>query len=169
LDLKSRIKIVWLGAGPEQVHVKSFNGSNDPWSVYVTGQSGVEFWIILENPTGASIALDKSTEMSLYPDNRLGNYLVAIMNIWSTEPRKALYDLTAISLVIGKHLEKPWLKLVEPSVVLGPDQDYRWQKVDSHRNVVYIIREIDAEAMRKDFFDPLNQKPTPLLPKRQRQ
>jgi len=29
LDLKSRIKIVWLGGGPERVNSWSFNGEND--------------------------------------------------------------------------------------------------------------------------------------------
>jgi hypothetical protein len=92
----------------------------------------------------------------------LGEYLKAITPAHS----KALYDLTAVSLVIGKHLGKPWLTLVEPSVVLGPDQEYRWQKVDSPTNV-YIVRTIDAEAMKVDFFDTLNGKPTALPPKRQ--
>jgi inosine-uridine nucleoside N-ribohydrolase len=163
LDLKSRIKIVWLGGGPEKVNTWSFNGENDPWSVYVTGQSGVEFWILLENPTGASLAIDKRTEMGLYPNNPLGKYLVAVTNIWSTEPIKALYDLTTISMVIGKHLGENWLTVVEPSVVLGPDQEYRWQKVDSATNVT-IIREIDHKAMKKDFFNTLNGKPTALPP-----
>ena len=63
--------------------------------------------------------------------------------------RKALYDLTAVSSVIGKHLGKPWLTLVEPSVVLGPDQEYRRQMVDPPTNV-YIVRKIDAEAMKVD-------------------
>jgi hypothetical protein len=54
---------------------------------------------------------------------------------------------------------------VEPSVLLGPDQEYRWQKVDSPTNV-YIIRDIDEEAMKTDFFNTLNGKPTELKPKR---
>ncbi len=162
LDLKSRIKIVWLGGGPERVTYGSHNGSSDPWSVYVTGQGDVEFWIILENPTGASITMDKRVESHLYPKNRLGKYLEAI----TPNREKALFDVATISMVIGNHLGKPWLTLVEPSVVLGPDQQYRWKKVDSPTNV-YIIREIDHAAMKKDFFDTLNGKPTPLPPKRQ--
>lgn len=157
LDLEGRIKIAWLGGGPERVNFKSFNGGNDPWSIYVTGQSNVEFWIILENPTGASLRMDKTVEPDLYPDNPLGRYLEAVTPARS----KSLYDLTTVSLVIGKHLGKPWLTLVEPSVVLGPDQEYRWQKVNSPTNV-YIVREIDTEAMKVDFFDTLNGKPTPL-------
>jgi hypothetical protein len=161
LDLTSRIKVCWLGGGPEQVHVRSFNGSNDPWSVYVTGQSGVEFWIILENPTGASITMDKSIESGLYPKNSLGKYLEAI----TPDKKKALFDLTAVSLVIGNHLGKPWLTLVEPSMVLGPDQNYRWQKVNSPAHV-YVVRDIDEQAMKVDFFDTLNGKPTALPPKK---
>lgn len=164
LDLKSRIKIVWLGGGPEQAHRGTFNGENDPWSVYVTGQSGVELWIMLENPTGASLSLDKRTEMGLYPDNMLGKYLVAISNIWSTEPTKELFDVTTISMVIGNHLGLDWLTLVEPSVILGPDQEYRWQKTDSPTSV-YIIRDIDNEAMKVDLFNTLNGKPADLSPK----
>jgi inosine-uridine nucleoside N-ribohydrolase len=162
LDLKNLIKIVWLGGGPEKVNVRSFNGKNDPWSVYVTGQSGVEFWVILENPTGASITMDKRVESDLYPDNPLGRYLEAI----TPARRKALYDLTTISMVIGNHLGKHWLTRVEPSVILGPDQAYRWKKVDSPANV-HIIRDIDQEAMKADFFNTLNGKPTALPPTQQ--
>jgi len=164
-DLASRIKIIWLGGGPEEVNVRSFNGTNDPWSVYVTGQSGVEFWILLENPTGASLALDKRTDLGLYPDNKLGDYLVAISNIWSKSTTKALYDVAVISMVIGNHLGLDWLTLVEPSAVLGPDQEYRWQKAEQPTNV-QIIREIDHEAMKADFFNTLNGKPTALPPTR---
>ncbi|SEJ56136.1 Inosine-uridine preferring nucleoside hydrolase [Cyclobacterium xiamenense] len=163
-DLASRIKIIWLGGGPEQVNVRSFNGTNDPWSVYVTGRSGAEFWILLENPTGASLALDKRTDLGVYPDNKLGDYLVAISNIWSKSPTKALYDVATISMVIGNHLGKGWLTLVEPSEVLGPDQEYRWKKVEGPTNV-QIIREIDAEAMKADFFTTLNGNPTELKPR----
>ncbi len=159
LDLKSRIKIVWLGGGPEQVNAGSHNGISDPWSVYVTAQSGLDFWIILEHPTGASITMDKRAESGLYPDNRLGEYLEAI----TPAREKALFDVATISMVIGNHLGKPWLTLVEPSVVLGPDQEYRWKQVNSP-TTVYIIRDIDQEAMKADFFDTLNGKPTALPP-----
>jgi len=105
--------------------------------------------------------MDKRFESGLYPDNRLGEYLEAI----TPAREKALFDVATISMVIGNHLGKPWLTLVEPSAVLGPDQEYRWQKVDSPTNV-YIIREIDAEAMKVDFFNTLNGKPTALPPMR---
>ena len=160
LDLKSRIKICWLGGGSEQVHVGSFNGRNDPWSVYVTGQSGVEFWIIWEP---LSVKVHKRVESHIYPDNPLGRYLVAIM----PASNKALMDQTTIHMVIGNHLGKHWLTLVEPSVVLGPDQEYRWKKVDSPTNV-HFVRDIDEEAMKVDFINTLNGKPTALPPTRQK-
>lgn len=161
LDLKSRIKIVWLGGGPERVNFRSHNGGSDPWSVYVTAQSGLDFWIILEHPTGASIIMDKRVESGLYPDNRLGQYLEAI----TPNREKALFDVATISMVIGNHLGKTWLTTVEPSEVFGPDQQYRWKKVDAPSNV-RIIRDIDEEAMKADFFNTFNGKPTELKPKR---
>jgi hypothetical protein len=163
LDLKSRIKIVWLGGGPERVNAMSHNGGSDPWSVYVTAQSGLQFWIILEHPTGASITMDKRVESGLYPDHRLGQYLEAI----TPAHQKALFDVATISMVIGNHLGKAWLTSVEPSVVLGPDQEYRWQKVDQPTNI-HIIRDIDQEAMKGDFFATLNGKPTALPPTQQK-
>jgi inosine-uridine nucleoside N-ribohydrolase len=157
LDLSSRIKIIWLGGGPERVDARSHNGISDPWSVYVTAQSGVDFWIILEHPTGASITMDKRVEYELYPDNPLGEYIEAI----TPAREKALFDVATISMVIGNHLGKEWLTLIEPSKVLGPDQEYRWQKTEQSTNV-QIIREIDHEAMKADFFNTLNGNPTPL-------
>lgn len=163
LDLKRRIKIVWLGGGPEGVNARSHNGGSDPWSVYVTAQSGLDFWIILEHPTGASITMDKRAESGLYPDNRLGQYLEAI----TPAREKALFDVATVSMVIGNHLGKPWLTSVEPSVVLGPDEQYRWKRVDSP-TTVHIIRDIDEEAMKADFFATLNGRPTALPPTQQK-
>jgi hypothetical protein len=87
LDLKSRTQIVWLGGGPERVNAGSHNGGSDPWSVYVTGQGDVEFWIILENPTGSSLRFEKRVESHLYPNNPLGEYLKKI----TPADSKALY------------------------------------------------------------------------------
>jgi len=169
LDLQSRIKIVWLGGGPERVDKGTHNGISDPWSVFVTAQSGLDFWILLEHPTGASITMDKNADFGLYPDNRLGGYLAAIVGEYfkriAPKEEKALFDLATISVVIGDYLEKPWLTLVEPSELLGPDQQYRYKKVDTPTSV-YIIRDLDEEAMKADFFNTLNGKPTPLPPKR---
>jgi hypothetical protein len=93
----------------------------------------------------------------------LGGYLEAI----TPAERRSFFDVTTISMVIGNYLGKHWLTLVEPSVVLGPDQKYRWKKVNSPANV-HIIRDIDEEAMKVDFFNTLNGKPTPLPPMRQK-
>jgi len=167
LDLKSRIKVVWLGGGPERVDKGTHNGISDPWSVYVTAQSGLEFWILLEHPTGASITMDKDTDFGLYPDNRLGGYLTAIVDEYfkriAPKNQKPLFDLATISVVIGEYLEKLWLTLVEPSELLGPDQQYRYRKVDTPTSV-RIIRDLDEEAMKTDFFNTLNGKPTELPP-----
>jgi hypothetical protein len=129
----------------------------------VTAQSGIDFLIILENPTGASITMDKRAESNLYPDNRLGQYLEAI----TPAHEKALFDMATVSMVIGNHLEKPWLTLVEPSVVLGLDEQYRWKQVDSP-TTVQIIRDIDQDAMKADFLNTLNGKPTALPPMQQK-
>ena len=196
LDLKSRIKICWLGGTQERV-TNNFNGNNDPWSVYVTGQNGVEFWIIPARPTGVSLLFDKRFESDLYPDNPLGEYLKEI----TPAIAKALLDLTTISMVISNHVAKidetetihsttapipwhgrHWLKYVVHSEILGSDQEYRfrevdrvrfrarvqqeWHLVDSPTNV-RIIHDVDEEAMKADFFNTLNGKPTALPPKRQ--
>jgi hypothetical protein len=52
-------------------------------------------------------------------------------------------------------------------VVLGPDQQYRRQQVDAP-TTVHIIRDIDQEAMKADFFDTLNGRPTALPPMQQK-
>jgi len=179
LDLKSRIKICWLGGTQERV-TNNFNGNNDPWSVYVTGQNGVEFWIIPARPTGVSLLFDKRFESDLYPDNPLGEYLKEI----TPAIAKALLDLTTISMVISNHVAKiqteaeisrpaplpwhgrHWLKYVAVSEILGPDQDYRFREVKSPTNV-RIIHDVNEEAMKADFFNTLNGKPTDLPPKRQ--
>jgi hypothetical protein len=49
-------------------------------------------------------------------------------------------------------------------MVLCPDQEYRLKKVDAPSNV-YIIRDIDEEASKVDFFNTLHDKPTELPPK----
>jgi len=127
----------------------------------VTAQSGVEFWIILERPTGDSLRMDKRLESDLYPRNSLGGYLKAITPDYS----KSLFDVTTVAMVIGKHLGKDCLTVVEPSVVLGPDQDDRWKKVESPTNG-FIVRDIDEQAMKADCFNTLNGKLSALPPKK---
>ena len=55
-----------------------------------------------------------------------------------------------------------WLKEVEPVKVLEPDKEDKWKKVEEHASV-HIIRDIDEEAMKLDFFNTLNGKPTQLI------
>jgi inosine-uridine nucleoside N-ribohydrolase len=169
LDLQNRIRIIWLGGGPDGANANTFNGNNDPWSVYVTAQSGLDFWVLLENPTGSSILFNQPDDYSLYPDIPLGDYLRNDMRSYFEEKipgrkSKALYDLATVSIVIGNYLGNPWLTSVEPSQLLGPDQEYRWKKVDGPTNV-YVIRDVDEEAMKTDFFKTLNGSPSALPPK----
>jgi len=157
-DIRDRLRVIWLGGGPESASQKTFNGGNDPWSVYVLSESGVEFWVILENPTGASIRMDKRTEAHLYPDNALGNYLKMITPAHS----KSLFDISTVSMVISEHLNLGWLEEVEPVKVFGPNQDYRWERVEEPASM-HVVRDVDENAMKKDFFDTLNGKPTRLV------
>ena len=36
-EFQKRIRVCWLGGGPRSINRNTFNGGNDPWSVYVTG------------------------------------------------------------------------------------------------------------------------------------
>ena len=158
-DIRDRLRVIWLGGGPETARENTFNGGNDPWSVYVLSESGIEFWVILENPTGASICMDKRTEAHLYPDNALGNYLKMI----TPAHRKALFDISTVSMVISEHLNLDWLKETEPVKVLGPKQDFRWKRVEKPASV-HIVRDVDEDAMKNDFFNTLNSRPRRLIP-----
>jgi hypothetical protein len=128
--------------------------------------------MFLEYPAGASILFDPQTDYPLYPSNPLGDYLKAIMTDYfkrdymANRPRKELFDMGVLSLVIGKHLERPWLKRVEPSILLNREQGYEYGSTTEPTNLD-IVWAVDHEAMAKDFFDTLNGKPTPLPPKRQ--
>jgi PKD domain-containing protein len=53
--------------------------------------------------------------------------------------------------------------LFSNAVVLGPDRQYRWEKTDVS-TAVCIIRDIDEEAMKVDFFNTLRGRPTALPP-----
>ena len=160
-EFQKRIRVGWLGGGPERLNANTFNGMNDPWSVYVTVQSGIEFLMILEHPTGSSFKFDKTVEGHLYPDNPLGDYLEKI-----TPARpKNLYDITVLSMVIGRHVGENWLKKVEPSIILDREKGYEYRSTTEPTNL-HIVWAVDGDAMKKDFFDTLNGKPTPLPPTR---
>jgi inosine-uridine nucleoside N-ribohydrolase len=65
LDLKQRIRIIWLGGHAEDYH-KEHNGHYDPWSVYVMGQSGIDMQILLSHPTSLKLNIDKRVEADLF-------------------------------------------------------------------------------------------------------
>ncbi len=163
-DLSERIRIIWLGGGPESADDETYNGGNDPWSVFVVGQSGIDFTIMLENPTSARLDFIKSQDAGLYPDNDIGTYLRDIilnrLTMHDLET-KSLYDLTAISTVINNHLRLNWLTEVEDMKIADKDKAYQWEKTDDKSNV-HVIWDIDEEAMKNDFFNTINGYPTKL-------
>ncbi len=149
-DLAERIRIVGLIGGAESATLGTFNGANDPWSVQVAMSGGVAFLTILENPTGASLRFDKRHESNLYPNSPLGNYLKKI----TPNHPKALYDVTTVAMILGEWRGVRWLTEIEPVKVPRVENDYRWEHADGPtRN--YVIRDIDQEAMKKDFFQTL--------------
>jgi hypothetical protein len=160
-EFNKRIRVCWLGGGPGSINSNTFNGENDPWSVYVTVQSGIEFLMILEHPTGSSFKFDKTVDGHLYPNNPLGDYL---RKITPARP-KNLYDITVLSMIIGRHLGKQWLTRVEPSILLDRDQGYEYRSTTEPTNL-HIVWAVDGEAMKNDFFNTLNGRPTALAPHR---
>jgi len=156
LKLKGRLRVMWLG-GSNRAITGEFNGNNDPWSMYVAAQSGVETWI-MPAPVGGRIRMDVRKEPQLYPDNPLGRYLKKIV------PRrnKAIFDPSCLAAIISLRLGLGWLKEVEPVTVAGPTGGYRWSKTEEPTNV-RVIRQINQEAMKRDLFDTLNGKPTRLI------
>lgn len=155
LDLEGRMRVMWLG-GSNKAITQEFNGNNDPWSLYVVGQSGVELWI-MPAPVGARVRIDKRTESDWYAHNPLGQYLQKI----TPAKDKPLYDPAVLSAIIDLRLDQGWVTEVESVVLGGPDDAYRWQHSDTPTNVT-LIREIDQAAMKQDIFDTLKGKATPL-------
>jgi len=151
LDLTGRLRVIGLVGGPKSASVGTFNGANDPWSVYVVAKSGIEFWALLESPTGASLRFDKRKEGNLYPKNPLGDYLKKI----TPAHNKSLFDVATISMVIGEQRHMDWLTEVEFSKLLGPEQNYFWDPTTEPTNL-RVIRDIDEEAMKDDFFETIN-------------
>mgnify|MGYP003643957460 CR=1 FL=1 len=155
LDLTTRIRIMWLGGSNDAI-TQEFNGNNDPWSLYVIGQSGVPLWI-MPAPVGARVLIDKRTETDLYPKNPLGAYLEKI----TPSRNKPLYDPAVLSAIIDIHENLGWIKGVEYAILKGPEEKYRWETTTT-KTPVTLIREIDAEAMKNDIFDSLKGNPTAL-------
>ncbi len=157
LDLTDRIRIIWLGGSNNEI-TNEFNGNNDPWSMYVVSQSGIETWI-MPAPVGARVAINKVTEGHLYANHPLGQYLKSIVPAHN----KPLFDASCLSAIISEHLDLHWVKQTEPVVVGGPEDGYRWTRTDQP-TTVRVIRQIDQKAMQQDLFDSMKGRPTPLLP-----
>lgn len=160
-DLKDRIRIIWLG-GSNNAIIHEFNGNNDPWSMYVVAQSGIETWIV-PAPVGARVRIDKRTEGDLYADDPLGRYLKKIV----PAKDKPLFDASALSSIISFYRDFGWVEKVERIEVAGPEDDYRWRPSDAP-DAVRVIREIDQEAMKRDLFDTMKGDPTPLVERSER-
>lgn len=161
-DLNARIRVLWLGGGPEYASKETYNGKNDPWSVYVMAQSGIDFTIILENPTSAKLKFHRDADANRYPQNEIGHFLrsdiLERMDLYGSES-KSLYDLTTISTVISNYLNLNWLTIIE-DVSVG--NDYKWLPAKGKTNV-HVVREINTEAMKNNFFKTINNKPTDLI------
>lgn len=155
IDLHDRIRIMWLG-GSNKAIINEFNGNNDPWSLYVIAESGVDLWI-MPAPVGARVKIDKRTEADLYADHPLGAYLKKI----TPAKDKALYDPAVLGAIIDIHMDFGWVKEVEPVTVSGPMGEYRWHHSDTPTNVK-VIREIDQAAIKADIFNTLKGTATSL-------
>ncbi len=156
VSLKDRIRIIWLGGSNDAI-VREFNGDNDPWSMFVVAQSGIETWI-MPAPVGARVAINKRTEGALYADHALGRYLKQIV----PDGDKALFDPACLSVIISERLGLKWVKELEWVTVAGPEQGYRWTKTTELSNV-RVIREIDQKAMQLDLFNTIKGNPTRMI------
>jgi len=156
LELKDRLKVMWLG-GSNAAITGEFNGDNDPWSMFVVAQSGLETWI-MPAPVGGRITMDVTKEADLYPANPLGDYLKKIV----PKHNKSIYDPSCLASVISMRLDLGWVKETEPVTVGGPKEGYRWTKTDQP-TAVRVIRQIDVEAMKRDIFDTMKGKPRRLI------
>jgi PKD repeat protein len=145
LELDERIRIMWLGGSNDGI-TNEFNGNNDPWSMYVVCQSGIETWI-MPAPVGARVRIDKRTEADYYADNPLGQYLLKIV----PARNKPLFDPSCLSAIISMRLKLGWVKQTEPVVVNGSEKGYRWLKTEGDTSV-WVIRQIDQQAMKEDIF-----------------
>ncbi len=156
LDLRDRLRVMWLGGSEDRI-TREFNGNNDPWSMYVVAQSGVQCWI-MPAPVGARVAIDKQTEGDLYAAHPLGQYLKSIV---PARP-KALYDPSCLSAIIGERLGLGWVKRTEWVAVAGPESDYAWTPSEAPTSV-RVIREIDQDAMKQDIFETMKGRATALI------
>ena len=108
-------------------------------------------------PVGARVRIDKRSEQEWYADHALGRYLEKI----TPATNKALYDPAVLGAIIDIYESRNWVKEVESVTVNGLEDGYRWHKTEGE-SPVKVIREIDQGAIKKDIFDTLKGKPTPL-------
>lgn len=163
-ELRDRIRVIWLGGLEKDYHME-YNGGNDPWSVYVMGQSGIDLQILLGHPTSLKLNIDKRVESGLYPDNELGEYLKTIIPVFqwgSTTIPKSIHDVCVPAMVISEYLEMGWVTETEAVHVSGPENNFSWQQADS-TSTVHLIWDIDGEAMKADLFNTLNGHPSRLI------
>lgn len=156
LELKGRIRVMWLGGSNDGI-THEFNANNDPWSLYVIAQSGIETWI-MPAPVGARVAINKTTEGDLYADHPLGQFLKQIV----PAKNKALYDPSCLSAIISERLGLGWVKETEFVTVAGPNEGYRWTKAEKPDSV-RVIRQIDQKAIQLDLFNSMKGRPTKLV------
>jgi inosine-uridine nucleoside N-ribohydrolase/chitodextrinase len=148
LDLKNRIRVMWLGGSDNEI-INEFNGNNDPWSMFVVAQSGIETWI-MPAPVGARVRIDKRTEGHYYADHPLGQYLKRIV----PARNKPLFDPSCLAAIISLRLKLGWVKQTESIVVAEPDKGYRWTATDRPTSV-RVIRQVNQQAMKDDIFDTM--------------
>lgn len=156
IELKDRMRVMWLGGSNDAI-INEFNGNNDPWSMYVVAQSGIETWI-MPAPVGARVRIDKRTEPQYYAENPLGRYLLKIVPAHN----KPLFDPSCLSAIISERLGLGWVKESEPVTVAGPEQGYRWSQTDEPSSV-RVIRQIDQQAMKEDIFGTMKGKKQSLV------
>ncbi len=162
-DLNDRIRVIWLGGHDKDYH-KEYNGGNDPWSVYVMGQSGIDLKILLGDPTSLKLNIDKRIESDLYPNNDLGEYLKTIIPVFqwgSTTVLKSIHDVCVPAMIISEHLGMGWVTKTEAIQISGPENEYKWQAADGPSSV-QLIWDIDGKAMKTDLFNTLNGHPISL-------
>jgi hypothetical protein len=109
-EFRKRIRVCWLGGGLNGASTHA-NGGRDAWAPWVTYmgtvESGIEFVMFLERPTGFSINFDPDTDVALYPSNPLGDYLKTRTLNYVNNPNrvppgtfKGMYDLGVLSYII---------------------------------------------------------------------
>ncbi|MDI6451731.1 PKD domain-containing protein [Anaerobaca lacustris] len=154
-EFHQRIRICWLGGSPSGTRIGTWNGKRDPWAAYIVAQSGIEFLLMLE-PTGIQLRWDKRDERSRYPDTPLGNYLYNIG--WNRHG--GYYDPTALAAIISIHADEDWFGDLQTVTLRDRYQNYGWASAEASN--IRLIRSIDASAIKEDWFETINGRPTKL-------